>query len=255
MNILIVDDEVIAIEGIQANVDFSQYGIGQVYTATSVQKAKGVLQKQKIAIILCDIEMPGGTGLELLEWVRDNQPDIVSVILSCHDEFSFAQQAVSLSCMEYILKPATPDVLANVLGKVVSRVKQQTQDEKIKKLGEAYVQRMAGEKEEPSAVEQVQKYITEHIGEELLVEQLARMVYLSQNHLTRIFKKKYGKTVTEYIADYRMGLAQELLAGTRLTVTMISAKVGYPNYAYFSKQFKRYSGYTPSQYRNKFGKR
>ena len=68
-------------------------------------------------------------------------------------------------------------------------------------------------------------------------------------NLTRCFKKQYGKTVTEYIIDYRMGLAEKLLKDTDLTVTAVSAKVGYANYAYFTRQFKKYSGYTPSQYR------
>lgn len=256
MKLLIVDDEVIAIEGILANADFQGCGIDGVYTANSMQQAKDILCREGISIVLCDIEMPNGNGLLLIEWVGEHYPQIVSIILSCHSEFEFARRAVSLSCMEYILKPATPDILADVLRRAVQESESRNSDEKIRKLGEAYVHRLAAEEEnEVSAVEQVQRYITEHIEEELSVEGLSRMVYLSANHLARCFKKKYGRTITEYITDYRMGLAEELLQKTDLTVTAVSSRVGIPNYAYFSRQFKRYSGCSPSQYRNRYGGR
>lgn len=48
---------------------------------------------------------------------------------------------------------------------------------------------------------------------------------------------------------------EELLKDTKFTVTEVSAKIGYPNYAYFTKLFKKYSGYTPSAYRNCFGRK
>ena len=48
---------------------------------------------------------------------------------------------------------------------------------------------------------------------------------------------------------------EELLKGTNFTVTEVSAKIGYPNYACFTKLFKKYSGYTPSAYRNRFGRK
>ena len=121
-------------------------------------------------------------------------------------------------------------------------------------MGERYVEQVVGQQwDEISAVEQVQRYITEHIAEELSVEKLAKMVYLSQNHLTRSFKKKYGKTIVEYISDCRLNLAEELLKNTNLTVTMVSAKVGYPNYAYFTKQFKKHSGHSPRTFRELYG--
>lgn len=48
---------------------------------------------------------------------------------------------------------------------------------------------------------------------------------------------------------------EELLKDTKFTVTEVSAKIGYPNYAYFTKLFKKYSGYTQSAYRNRFGRK
>lgn len=254
MKILIVDDEQIAIEGIMANIRFEEYGITEVLTANSMHQAQETLKKTSVDITMCDIEMPNGSGLELLKWINEYDKGIVKIILSCHNEFEFAQQAVELSCMQYILKPATPDVLQKAMEKATGRVRTYVSQENIRKMGERYVEQVVGQQwDEISAVEQVQRYITEHIAEELSVEKLAKMVYLSQNHLTRSFKKKYGKTIVEYISDCRLNLAEELLKNTNLTVTMVSAKVGYPNYAYFTKQFKKHSGHSPRTFRELYG--
>lgn len=251
MNILLVDDEMLAIEAICAKAPFQKYGITEVLTANSMKQAQEILRVKKADIVVCDIEMPNGSGLELMEWINADCPGIVKLILSCHNEFEFAQQAMSLSCTQYILKPATPEVMDKALAKAVEQVLRQDSDRKLKELGEAYAQKLTGgEEQDRDIAETVKNYITDHVQEELAVEKLAQMVFVSQNHLARCFKKKYGKTVTEYISDYRLGLAEKLLRDTKLTVTMVSAKVGYPNYAHFTKQFKKYSGYTPSQYRD-----
>ena len=255
MTLLIVDDEQLAVEGIKANADFPRYGITRVFSAYSMKQAIRVMEEEDIDIIICDIEMPNGSGLDFLKWVKEYKPDTVSVILSSHSEFRFAQQAVHLACMEYILKPATPELLDDILSRAVQRVNQDASDKQAKLLGENYVHQITGDEEDaPTQAQQVRSYILDHIGEELTVGALAGMVYLSQNHLIRSFKKQFGKTVMEYITDCRMNLAEKLLKESSLTVTAISAKVGYPNYSYFSQSFKKYSGYTPSQYRNKFRK-
>ena len=255
MNILLVDDEDIAIEGIQANINFREYGIEEVFTANSMEQAKKVIECNPIHIVLCDIEMPNGSGLELMEWINEHAPSIVKLILSCHAEFEFAQTAVGLSCQQYLTKPATPDVLDRAVTKAVEQVKKMDSDQNIMRLGKEYINQLAGIKgDEISGVEQVKNYIVEHIDEEISVKELANMVYLSQNQLLRVFKKKYQKTITEFIIEYRMQLAEELLKNTELTVTTVSVKVGYPNYAYFTKLFKKHSGFTPSAYRNRFKK-
>lgn len=255
MKILIVDDEMIAIEGILANIQFQNYGIQDVATANSMEQAKAIILQGGVDIVMCDIEMPNGSGLELFEWINTYDSNIVKLILSCHTEFHFAQAAVGLACQQYITKPATPEILVNAVTSAVEEVERRNTNQKIRKFGEEYVNKLAGVKgDEVSAAEQVHQYIVEHITEDLSVEELARMVYLSQNHLARGFKKKYGRTIVEFIMEYRLNLAEEMLKNTSLTVTTVSAKIGYPNYAYFTKLFKKYSGYSPSAFRNKFGK-
>lgn len=77
---------------------------------------------------------------------------------------------------------------------------------------------------------------------------LAGMAFLSADHLTRSFKKRYGKTVSEYILSQRMQLARELLRNSDLTITMVAGKVGFGSYSHFTEQFKKFYGMTPREF-------
>lgn len=97
-------------------------------------------------------------------------------------------------------------------------------------------------------MEKVARYVDEHLDSDLSVSALAGMVFLSKDHLTRSFKKRYGKTVSEYILEKRMQLARELLWDPRLTVTMVAGKVGFGSYSHFTEQFKKYYGMPPRDF-------
>lgn len=77
---------------------------------------------------------------------------------------------------------------------------------------------------------------------------LAGEVFVSPNHLGAMFKKKMGKTPTEYIQDYRLARAEELLRTTRLRVSAVAERVGIPNTSYFGTLFKNAYGMTPGEY-------
>ena len=65
MDILLVDDDLDVLEGISDGVDFEGLGFEQVYTAQNGERAKELLKTKDIAVMVTDIEMPGGSGLEL----------------------------------------------------------------------------------------------------------------------------------------------------------------------------------------------
>ena len=68
--VLIVDDEYYAVQGIAQNVKWERLGVGKTYTAYSREQAERILREHSVDILLTDIEMPGGSGLSLIEWVR-----------------------------------------------------------------------------------------------------------------------------------------------------------------------------------------
>lgn len=98
-------------------------------------------------------------------------------------------------------------------------------------------------------VRAVEVYIRQHYSENLSVEQLASTVYLTPDYLSRLFKKSTGISLSQYIRQYRMEKARELLLQTNKKVIQIGAEVGYPNYSYFCQSFREYFGKSPEKYR------
>lgn len=254
MKLLIVDDEYIAVEGVMNGVNWETLGFEQVLQAYSYSQAVEILQKNDIEVMLCDIEMPDGSGLELVEWVNEHSPGTLCIIMSCHFEFDYARQALSLRCMEYVLKPVRYPALTAALKKAMETVAERRHKERMETFGQQYIDMVSGKNwdEQEDAVEKVEHYICEHLSEDLSVKTLADMVYIGADHLTRTFKKRYGKTVTDYILEQRMNLAGELLKDHRLTITMVSDAVGFGNYSYFTEQFKKFYGKTPREYRKQY---
>ena len=96
----------------------------------------------------------------------------------------------------------------------------------------------------------VLKYIQDHISENITVEMLASFVHFHPNYFTNIFKKYMGLSPIQYISKIRFERAKYLLKTTDLQVSEISNKTGFCDIYYFSKAFKQYSGFSPSDFRN-----
>lgn len=98
-------------------------------------------------------------------------------------------------------------------------------------------------------ITQVKEYISKNYGSDLSVEMLASIVFLTPDYLSRLFKKSTGKSLSQYIRQYRMDKAKELLIHTNKKIIDIGIQVGYPNYSYFCQSFREYSGTSPEKYR------
>jgi len=96
------------------------------------------------------------------------------------------------------------------------------------------------------------KYIHENYGDEnLSISQISEHVFLSMNYISTLFKDQVGITLNQYITEYRLEKAKELLLNSELKVNDISAKVGYSDSNYFAKIFKKINEQTPSDYRKR----
>jgi two-component system response regulator YesN len=125
--LLIVDDEPFIVNGLKMSVDWDKIGVSTVLTAHNARQAKEIFFNGKVDIMLCDIEMPEESGLDLLAWVKKQSPSTESVFLTCHADFSFARQAIELGSSDYILKPVPPEKLEAVILKVIDKIRKQNQ--------------------------------------------------------------------------------------------------------------------------------
>ena len=94
-------------------------------------------------------------------------------------------------------------------------------------------------------------YIAQNFQNDISVEGIAKSCGLNRSYFGRIFKDAIGKSPKEFIMDYRMVKATELLKLTDLTIGDIGNAVGYPNQLHFSRAFKHTYGMSPREWRNK----
>lgn len=254
MTLLIVDDEIVAIQGILDSVDLKAIGFDQILVANSYAQAMNIFLNYDVDVLLCDIEMPFGSGLDLAKWVNTHKPDVVKIFLSCHDKFDYAKQAISLECLDYILKPATPDVLTNVLTQAIQKIEADQEKKRYLDYGKIYLDTLSQQGQgstSESMIDKVEMYINSNLAKPLTVDGLASMFYVSPDHLTRLFRKKHGKTIINYITEKRLQLALELLRQGRLPLNVVSATVGYMDYSYFARIFKKRFGMTPGEFQQR----
>lgn len=90
-----------------------------------------------------------------------------------------------------------------------------------------------------------------NLSGDLSLTRLARELNVNSSYLSTLFKKETGKTITDYITDRRISHARHLLDSTRLQVQTVGQHCGFEDVHYFSKVFKRLTGMTPKQYRQK----
>ncbi len=129
MNVLLVDDDILCVEGIRCCVDWKSLGVDRVFSAYSMAQAQKVLREQPVAIILSDVEMPKGSGLELLRWVREMNYRPVCVLLTSYATFQYAKQAIELGVMDYLMKPADKAALADTFARAVQKVREEQEKE------------------------------------------------------------------------------------------------------------------------------
>ncbi|MGG1553736.1 helix-turn-helix domain-containing protein [Paenibacillus ferrarius] len=140
LQLLIVDDEIHAVEGIRSGVNWDKLGISSVLTAYTVKQAKEVFESERIDIMLCDIEMPQASGLELTEWVNEYYPQTLTIFLTCHADFKYAKQALQLGSIDYMLKPIPFAELESTIQKAIDKIQKDSELAQFSQYGQFWFQ-------------------------------------------------------------------------------------------------------------------
>jgi two-component system response regulator YesN len=124
-NMLIVDDEMLAVQAIAEGIDWSDLMIGDIFRAYDFQEAIHLLQQQRIDILITDIEMPERNGIELVTYTTQHFPKVISIITTGHANFHYAQAIIGLGALHYLLKPLDFQELKDIVGKAIGQLDQQ----------------------------------------------------------------------------------------------------------------------------------
>ncbi len=256
-SILIVDDEKLTRKALLDGVDWEKIGIGERFEAGSAKLAKEILQKEEIELALIDIEMPEETGLDLLQWIREElKSEIPCAFLTCHASFQYAQKAIKYDCFDYLLKPMDYAEVENLILRMIGKARKESERKEITEYGEQWLRERQeeGKKHEKCAcntdeiIEESVVYVKSHLSEKLSLTDLAYRAGLNPNYFNKVFKERVGETVNKFIINERMKLAAKLLAEGNLKSYAIAESLGYDNYANFVNMFKKTYGESPNSY-------
>lgn len=251
-NVILVDDEPWELRGLEKVFRWHDSGCRIVgMFADSVDALKAIVERQP-DIVFTDIRMPEINGIELLRQARKAGAGAEFVMISGFAEFAYAQEALREGAADYWLKPIMIDEADDMLHRLLRKL-----DEKRSAAAKADVPAHVhvGEKgvaepaqEAGNGVLPMIAFIHDNIGKNLSLKELAAHFYLHSSYCSELFKKTTGQTFSDYVKDLRMKKAAELLKDPKLTVADVCRRVGYNDYFYFIKAYKKYYGITPAKY-------
>ena len=115
--VVIAEDEKLIRNGIFRSIDWTSLDAEIVGLAKNGNEAIQFIETEKPDILLTDIKMAGGNGLDLIKKSKINSPEMKVVIISGYNSFEYAQQAIKLGVKDYILKPIDIEKLRNIIEK------------------------------------------------------------------------------------------------------------------------------------------
>ena len=241
LKVLIVEDEEMIRKGIVLTVDWAALDCVVVGEAANGLEGLEAARRLEPSLIITDLKMPQMDGIEMLRTLRAEGCNAYVIILTAYDNFSYAQSALRLGAVDYLLKPFHDGDLENAVNRLRARMDSETQDPVT--LGTP----RKGDKSK--YVLEAMAYISKHYNEpDISVGTVAQSLNISEGYLSHTFKKKTDYTLLGYITRYRIHKAMELLKDCRVKVYEVAEQVGYRDIAYFSATFKKYTGISPSEY-------
>lgn len=231
---IIADDEINILEGISKVVLNSGLGIEIVGTAQDGEAALTLFQKNLPDLIIIDINMPKLSGLECIEKIKQLKSDVIILIVSSYDNFSYAQQAISLKVNSYILKPIDEEKLIEEIKRTLFP-------------------------ETPVVNDNIAVKITNFINEnfdnvDLSSEMIEKEFGLSRTSIFKILKEVTDKSLVEYITMIRIRKAISFIRqNPTITLKELANACGYADPFYFSKVLKKQTGQSFATYKKIIG--
>ena len=246
-SIVIIDDESVVVEAIGAMV--RRAGLDYEITGTATDGVDGlrVVMDARPDVVITDIRMPGIDGLSLIERTIEELPMSVFIVISGYREFEYAQKALKLGVMDFIEKPIDYQSVVTALIRAEEVLDLRRKVHRVRHVDAVRQQERTDVQN--GAVGEVLRYIHANYALDLGLDELSKLVDMTPAYLSDLFKRNTGTSYVKYLTAVRMNNAcRMLLQGERAST--VAEKVGYRDYNYFCKVFKKNVGVTPSEYRD-----
>lgn len=242
--LLIVDDEPLVRRGIKNLADLGGLKITKVLEAGNGEQALGLLSEEP-DLILLDINMPKMDGLTFSKAAKEILPEVKICMVTGYDYFDYAIQALKIGVDDYILKPVSRKDIEMVLKKMLDKIESKKVKEALEELGSSVDEEVSFEKS-------LRNYVDKEIfNSSFSLTSTADYLGFSSNYLSGLFKDTYNMSFQDYVVKTRIERAKVLLLSSEKKNYEIANLIGIEDVNYFSTRFKKSTGLTPKQYKNK----
>ena len=131
LRLLIAEDELWLRKRLVSTIDWSSYGISDVYEAEDGGEALEIALKEKPDIVITDIRMPELSGIDLMKKLNENSIFSKMIVVSGYDDFEYAQGALRMGAINYLLKPVDEEELLDSVKRCVEELKKEKNKETV----------------------------------------------------------------------------------------------------------------------------
>lgn len=259
IRLVVVEDENLVRKGLVLTTPWEDFDCQVVGEAENGAEGLELIKKLKPDLVITDIRMPVMDGLEMIRSLKQ-EFDGEFLVISGYSEFEYAKQAVKLGVKDYLLKPIDDQEFQQVMLELVDQIRKKKRVQKLNanlagkdqskiKLFQEHILENEGNSKEYYLREAI-NYLKNHYQEEINIKDVADHLQISESYLSRLFKKEINHTFVDYLTNFRIKKAMELLKDKTVKVYEVSSLVGYADSRYFSVLFKKYVGVTPTEFRD-----
>ncbi len=210
----------------------------EVLAAVNVIEATKLIASKQIDIAVFDINMPGMTGLDLFQVLRQHHPHSRVIFLTGYSEFDYVYTAIQHEGIQFLLKSEDDATIISAVSKACAHLAEASKAD-------------VSVATESDPIKQIKLYINEHLPDNLSLACLAELFHFNPSYLSRLFKAETGTNLSDYITEMRVERAKLLLQDYKLKIYDVSSAVGFESPHYFTRFFKKSTGLTPYEYRRK----
>lgn len=242
-NVLVVEDEERIRKGIKKLLEEIIGGLKVIAEGCNGREGLKQFEIHAPDMVVTDIRMPKMNGLEMVKIIRNKKLNIPIIVLSGYDEFVYVQQALRDNVIDYLLKPVDHVELTKAVDKAKTILSKKYKAEEKENVTEI--------KEDNHIIRYIKRLIETNMDRDLFLQNISDEVNLNYNYLSTMFKENTGMNFSDYVINERIKRACKLLIESNLRIYDIARLCGYPNAKYFMVLFKKVTGKTPSEYREK----
>jgi len=241
MKLMIIDDEPVVLQGLNLLMDWEALGYEPPLMLPNAVEALKQIEAFKPDVLVTDINMPGLSGLELIEQLRDQGWRKPIIVISGYDEFDYAKQAIKYHVEDYLLKPIDEDELYHVLERLA--LAKSALGHKPPCDYEAFL--------EGSIEYDVLYYINHNYWHQIRLKTMAEEFHMTSAYLGQVIKKATGMLFNDYLLKIRMTKAKAQLRSSNAMVYQVAETCGFADTDYFIKKFTAQIGCSPNTYKKK----